>query len=1263
MSALTEAPVLRPTMAEFADFEAYMHSIHAIGMAHGIVKVVPPPEWVARQPVLFKEGEPYTGDTDIPTPAQQNVSGQLGVYEVIAIEKKRMHLREFQAAAAKAKAAQGPRWAKAAAEGDSATIEAEFWKKLTYGEPAMYGADMVGSLFDKDLECWNLDRLDTILQRLLQEEKVEGVLNSYLYWGMARAFFGLHCEDMDLFSINYLHGGAPKSWYAVPSEHADRVESFAQGAMPEHAQLCSQFLRHKTTMIAPSRFLAESIPVTHAVQRPGEFVVTFPRGYHWGFNQGFNCAEAVNFATEDWLPCGMRASYCKCRTDSVRIDVPLLQRRLHHTKVEALQKQHWQRGAAAADGTTEAAAPRPVRPPFMAAQARRLRRARGRALAGKRPTIWIAPRKRERHWDGRNYCTGDGLIDDGSDAALRHRAAIEQDNSRWSARWLAANNGAPVWTVVSEFKDSADATVPTPAALELEEAPQLAMRSPRSQQPRGYGLLGKQELAALLHCAGADHKGKKEALVPRLESVLQDRLEVTEALRAIVDSVVVLAGEEIPEPAGDPAPAQPKRGRARRTGGRPGGPVKAKTTGRKRGRSAAAAADAEAGNADMHYMLHPKSPTSHSASRMVFTVAEGTGATGLELGTRALRTQKEVRTAGCSMWPLGFGEAKAVEGEYLVRAVQHQGRAASAEDTELWCAMLANTERKPKTKLASGSQEADALDTIEADWSVTPDGTRQPMQHEAAYGPALGGSLARTLHSCAAADAASAQTEQNRDPQEAYKRSLLTDSPSLFRGCKSDAVPALASTADTGMVCSLVIGELLIVPGVDTEDDAVDSAVYVDLAKYHHTSAPGAPPLKVRSGPALKFDRQTGVALQDAVHLTPLCRTACGVKPVDVPQRAMAQSVRRVVALARLVPPYAVHLHASARTPLAMPPSRAVVMQRDASRAEEDKQHLKRAAEHRAAKKPRAAPVQVEMGPEAEAWAAMVERCALALKRSIKNIHACYTDNASVAMQLASLGSEAVATILELNERAEGGDTLSEEECEYVLEMIADGLSTPGLDGKNGARAALQAVKYLAGGGVQTKTSSAPKGTAASRAVKPAPKASSAKKPAAPKPAAAKVAAGVKKRKQPAEVKTPAWPPATFDVGMELDAQDTTAKKQWAKAKVVNVDRNKRVRVSYVGFGKRFDEWIAVSSQRLAALGSRTGEGGGGGGAGAGGGSKAAAKAAKPSGGGAAVASKADDCTPSRGRGRKPAGAAAAAKAAPARAAPRAQRGRLRARR
>jgi hypothetical protein len=47
----------------------------------------------------------------------------------------------------------------------------------------------------------------------------------------------------------------------------------------------------------------------------GEFVITYPRGYHAGFNVGFNCAESVNFALESWIDLGRRAQYCKCVGD------------------------------------------------------------------------------------------------------------------------------------------------------------------------------------------------------------------------------------------------------------------------------------------------------------------------------------------------------------------------------------------------------------------------------------------------------------------------------------------------------------------------------------------------------------------------------------------------------------------------------------------------------------------------------------------------------------------------------------------------------------------------------------------------------------------------------------------------------------------------------------------------------------------------------------------------------------------------------------
>ena len=40
---------------------------------------------------------------------------------------------------------------------------------------------------------------------------------------------------------------------------------------------------------------------------PRQFVVTFPKSFHAGFSYGFNCGEAVNFATPDWLHEGTQA--------------------------------------------------------------------------------------------------------------------------------------------------------------------------------------------------------------------------------------------------------------------------------------------------------------------------------------------------------------------------------------------------------------------------------------------------------------------------------------------------------------------------------------------------------------------------------------------------------------------------------------------------------------------------------------------------------------------------------------------------------------------------------------------------------------------------------------------------------------------------------------------------------------------------------------------------------------------------------------------
>lgn len=48
-------------------------------------------------------------------------------------------------------------------------------------------------------------------------------------------------------------------------------------------------------------------------QREGEIIVTFPGGYHSGFNKGFNISEAVNVGTPSWLDLYPSFQSCSCK--------------------------------------------------------------------------------------------------------------------------------------------------------------------------------------------------------------------------------------------------------------------------------------------------------------------------------------------------------------------------------------------------------------------------------------------------------------------------------------------------------------------------------------------------------------------------------------------------------------------------------------------------------------------------------------------------------------------------------------------------------------------------------------------------------------------------------------------------------------------------------------------------------------------------------------------------------------------------------------
>ncbi|CAH8357896.1 unnamed protein product [Eruca vesicaria subsp. sativa] len=215
-------------------------------------------------------------------------------------------------------------------------VEGEYWRivdKATEEIEVLYGADLetgvFGSGFPKISSSqvasssdgkyaksgWNLNNFSRLPGSLLKHEgsDISGVLVPWLYIGMCFSSFCWHVEDHHLYSMNYMHWGAPKLWYGVAGKDAVKLEEAMRKHLPDLFEEQPDLLHKLVTQLSPSKLKAAGVPVHRCVQHAGEFVLTFPRAYHAGFNCGFNCAEAVNVAPVDWLPHGQIAIELYCQ--------------------------------------------------------------------------------------------------------------------------------------------------------------------------------------------------------------------------------------------------------------------------------------------------------------------------------------------------------------------------------------------------------------------------------------------------------------------------------------------------------------------------------------------------------------------------------------------------------------------------------------------------------------------------------------------------------------------------------------------------------------------------------------------------------------------------------------------------------------------------------------------------------------------------------------------------------------------------------------
>ncbi|VFQ90903.1 unnamed protein product [Cuscuta campestris] len=329
---IPECPVYYPNKEEFQDPLVYLHKIAPEASKYGICKIVSPiTASVPAGVVLMNEkaGFKFTTRVQPLRLAEWDMEDKVTFF----MSGRNYTFRDFEKMANKVFA----RRYYSAGCLPPAYLEKEFWHELVRGktESVEYACDVDGSAFssssndDLAKSKWNMkgfSRLPKSILRLL-ETTIPGVTEPMLYIGMLFSMFAWHVEDHYLYSINYHHCGAAKTWYGIPGHSAVDFEKVVREHVYNGDILTTDgedgafdVLLGKTTIFPPKILLEHDVPVYKAVQKPGEFVITFPRAYHAGFSHGFNCGEAVNFATADWFHMGLIAS----RRYSLLKRVPIL---------------------------------------------------------------------------------------------------------------------------------------------------------------------------------------------------------------------------------------------------------------------------------------------------------------------------------------------------------------------------------------------------------------------------------------------------------------------------------------------------------------------------------------------------------------------------------------------------------------------------------------------------------------------------------------------------------------------------------------------------------------------------------------------------------------------------------------------------------------------------------------------------------------------------------------------------------------------------
>ncbi|CAL9234418.1 unnamed protein product [Arabidopsis halleri] len=140
-------------------------------------------------------------------------------------------------------------------------------------------------------QAWvtELSRMESVVLFLHLHGNLHKAANQFVFLrlsvGMCLSSQFWESEKERLYSLCYLHVGAPRVWYSVAGCHRSKFKAAMKSFIPEMSEEQPKKSHDPVMIMSPYQLSMEG-------------------SYYSAFDTGFNCLEKADFAPLDWLPHG-----------------------------------------------------------------------------------------------------------------------------------------------------------------------------------------------------------------------------------------------------------------------------------------------------------------------------------------------------------------------------------------------------------------------------------------------------------------------------------------------------------------------------------------------------------------------------------------------------------------------------------------------------------------------------------------------------------------------------------------------------------------------------------------------------------------------------------------------------------------------------------------------------------------------------------------------------------------------------------------------